>query len=105
MIHLVRNNSNDAEYPIKILKFQIKLPGANTFYGKIPTAQEKSHLASAYLMVVRMLRKILEDSINDLTRESADEMSVHLERMQASGKELERKSSSPLLHQSMATNS
>ena len=51
MIHLVRNNNNDAEYPIKILKFEMKLPGANTFYGKIPTAQEKSHFASAYLMV------------------------------------------------------
>ena len=52
MIHLVRTNNNDAEYPTKILAFQIKLPGGNTFYGKIPTAQEKSHFASSYLMVI-----------------------------------------------------
>lgn len=51
MIHLVRSNNDDAEYPTKILHFQIKLPGGNTFYGRIPTAQEKSHFASSYLMV------------------------------------------------------
>ena len=51
MIHLVRGNNDDAEYPTKILKFQIKLPGGNTFYGRIPTAQEKSHFSSSYLMV------------------------------------------------------
>ena len=51
LIHLVRNNE-DAEYPKKILSFRIKLPGGNTFYGKIPTAQEKSHFASSYLMVI-----------------------------------------------------
>ena len=91
MIHLVRAN-DDADYPTKILSFEIKLPGGNTFYGRIPTAQEKSHFASSYLMMVRMLRKILEDTINDLPKETAEEMSGHLERMQASGKELERKS-------------
>ena len=51
MIHLVRNNDNDANYPLRILNFEIKLPGANTFYGKIKTSQEKSHFASSYLMV------------------------------------------------------
>ena len=51
MIHLVRNN-DDADYPTKILDFNIKLPGGNTFYGRIPTAQEKSHFASAFLMVI-----------------------------------------------------
>ena len=91
MIHLVRAN-DDADYPTKILSFEIKLPGGNTFYGRIPTAQEKSHFASSYLMMVRMLRKMLEDTINDLPKETAEEMSGHLERMQASGKELERKS-------------
>ena len=51
MIHLVASNGNDATYPIKILKFEIMLPGANTFYAKIPTADEKSHFSSSYLMV------------------------------------------------------
>ena len=51
MIHLVRNNDGDANYPLKILNFEIKLPGANTFFGKIPTACEKNHFSSAFLMV------------------------------------------------------
>ena len=56
MIHLVRNNGNDATYPLKILKLEIKLPGANTFFGKIPTGDEKSHFCSSYLMVCPIVR-------------------------------------------------
>ena len=51
LIHLMRNNGGDATYPLKILKFENMLPGANTLHGELPTAGEKYKFFATYTKV------------------------------------------------------
>ena len=56
MIYLVRNNGSDATYPLKILKFELKLPGANSFDGEIPTFHGTCQFYAAYLKVCYIVK-------------------------------------------------
>ena len=55
MIYIVRNNGSDATYPSKILKFEIKLPRADAFHGKLPGI-DASTFISMYLKVCYIVK-------------------------------------------------